>query len=100
MEKLFLKSDEEYFDVCISNKIGNMQRKYCSQFADIGDDGDSIECNFWHKYVYGTGDDDYECIHVKRKPKSYPCVFVWHCDEGDHDFYYARFVYPEDLTLE
>lgn len=97
MEKRILKSDEEYFNLCVEEKIGDIQRHYCSQYADVGERSDSVECDFWHKYVYGKHKDDWESLHVKRKPKSYPCVFVWYCDEGDHDHWLGRFVYPSDF---
>ena len=87
MNKVLLTSDEQYFEYCVGESIGSIYRKYSSQSCYI-DDGE--ECDHW-EYVFG------ESMHITVKPKNYPCIFTWHCDEGDHDYYYGTFVYQEDF---
>lgn len=97
MEKRLLKSDEEYFEMCVGESIGDIKRQYASQYSDIGENSDSVECDFKYKYEFGIYKDNPKTLHIKHKPKSYPCVFVWHRVEGDHDFLIGEFVYPSDF---
>lgn len=91
METVLLNSDEEYFDYCVLNTIGDISRQYASQYSDVGYET-GIECDYWHKL-----EKPYS-LHICRKPKTYPCVLVWRCWEGDHDCYDGEFVYLEDLS--
>lgn len=90
METVLLNSDKEYFDYCVLNTIGDISRQYASQYSDVGHET-GIECDYWHE------SDDSCTLRVTRKPKTYPCVLVWRCWEGDHDSYDGEFVYLEDL---
>ena len=94
MYKELLNSDEEYFNYCIGNSIGDISRKYGSQYSYVGEDSESEKCDFYHTY---TSDSHSETLEVKRKPTHYPCVICWHCEEGDHDYYHGSFVYMEDF---
>lgn len=96
MDKKLLNSDKEYFNLCVEERIGRIPRKYSTQNATIGNKSDSVECDYFHNYKHGSAINT-ETLFVERKPKSYPCIFVWYLDEGDHDHYYGRFVYPEDF---
>lgn len=88
MEKRILKSEQEYFDLCVAEEIGSIWRKYGSQTCEI---------------EYGEKCDEYltthckETLHIQSKPTHYPCVLTWHCDCGDNDNFWGVFVYPEDL---
>ncbi len=88
MEKVLLHSEKEYTDYCVENTIGNISRKYSSQSCFI--DGYFDNCDFSYKL-------DNETLCVKEKPVRYPRVFIWHCVEGDHDYYYGYFIYIEDF---
>ena len=90
MEKKLLHSDKEYFDYCAVNTIGNIHRMYTSQSCYIDEDS-SEPCQEYVKVIYD------ETMNIDRKPKQYPCVFVWDCEEGDHDIYSGMFVYPGDF---
>lgn len=92
--KKLLKSEQEYFDYCISNDIGNIHRTYSSSYCDIDEDS-SEKCNSYFSRFLRN-----ELLHVTRKPKKYPCVFTWHCEEGDHNRYSGFFVYQDDFKEE
>ena len=96
MNKRLLNSDEEYFNYCIENSIGNISRTYGSQYCNVGEDEESEPCYFHYTYKSHSGYLN-EVLEVKRKPTHYPCVICWHCEEGDHDYYHGNFVYMEDF---
>ena len=91
MFKKILNSDDEYFQYCVSNDIGSIRRTYASQSCYVGEQS-GVKCDYWYKIS-----DDLS-LNVSMKPKSYPCVLVWRCWEGDHDLVEGEFVYLEDLV--
>ena len=93
-EKKLLNSEQEYFDYCISNDIGNIKRIYSSSYCDLDEDS-SEKCNKFFSHVL-----EREVLHITRKPKRYRCIFTWHCEEGDHDRYSGFFVYEDDFKKE
>ncbi len=92
MEKKLLNSEEEYFDLCKGENIGDVSRRYCSQYCSIED---GIPCDVSHVW-------NDETLHITTKPASYPCVFVWHLEEDcrDHDYFIGQFIYEKDFKEE
>lgn len=91
-EKKLLNSEQEYFDYCICEGIGGIYRKYSSTSCYL-DEESSIACDEGGQLMN-------EYVHITRKPKRYPCIFTWHCEEGDHDIYSGFFVYEDDFKKE
>ena len=88
MEKKLLNSEEEYFNLCVGENIGEVSRRYCSQYCYI--DG-GIPCDVSY--------DGTETLHIDTKPTSYPCIFVWRLEEDsrDHDIFNGQFIYEKDF---
>lgn len=81
MEKTLLNSEEEYFNLCKREHIGEVSRRYCSQYCFIAD---GIPCDVSH-----VCDND-ETLRIKTKPATYPCMFVWHWEDIDGQFIYEN----------
>lgn len=92
MYKKLLNSEEEYFDLCKSENIGEVSRRYSSQYCYIED---GIPCDVSHDWGNET-------LRIDTKPESYPCVFVWHLEEDsrDHDIFHGQFIYEKDFKEE
>ncbi len=94
-EKKLLKSEQEYFDYCVNNDIGSIHGTYSSSYCYLDDDS-SKKCNEFFSHVFQR-----EVLNVIYKPKKYPCIFTWHCEEiSNHKRYYGFFVYQEDFKEE
>lgn len=93
-DKVLLNSDEEYFDLCVKEGIGNSNSGKGVQIAIVS----KLNCEFIHEYK-----EDGTWLRVESKPESYPCVFTWFRDDhpkGRVDgtiIIYGWFTYPGDF---
>lgn len=82
MDKVLIKSKNDYIEYCKKNEIVNMARKYSSLWCDIED-------GMREDYYFDSGD------FISVFPKSYPCIFVW--DEHEYSIC-GYFIYPDDFN--
>lgn len=93
MEKALLNSEEEYFDLCVKEKIGVISREHDpTRYVEIGG---GVDCEFSTQYE-SFPFRYLETLRIVTKPEQYPCVLVW----GYSDGIIGEFIYGKDLKEE
>lgn len=92
MERALLNSEEEYFDLCVKEKIGIISREHeRTRYAEIGG---GVDCEF--STTYESFPFRYlEKLQIVTKPEQYPCLLVWDYRDGA----IGEIIYEKDFQL-